>query len=119
MCEALQVQARYDSPDASGETRRERNERFGVESPNFEPPKEGRYLWLWFVSAARTRRYDQGTPQPLTPQEWIGWAQISGEMVRREEYLALMEMDRTYCASLSREISEQRRRESESQRGNK
>lgn len=54
---------------------------------------------------------DEGLPQLLTPVEWQAWADIRGEIVRREEFAVLMEMDRAFVYSLRREIGEQRQRE--------
>lgn len=111
MCRALETEARYDTPDRNGETRRERNERFGVESPRVRPPKHGQYLWAWYQDAAQTRRVDGGDYQLLTPLEWKAWAEMKGELVRQEEFAALMEMDRSYVFAWRREKNDQHARD--------
>jgi len=87
-----------------------------VESPRVRPPKQGRYLWEWYADAAATRRSDSGMPQLLTPLEWQSWAEINGELVRREEFAVLMKMDRAFVFSLQKEISDQRQRQSDTQK---
>ena len=62
---------------------------------------------------------DEGLPQLLTPVEWQAWAEIRGEIVRREEYGALMEMDRAFVYTLRKEIGDQRQREYDSQKRGK
>ena len=116
MCRALENEARYDTPDRHGETRRQRNERFGAESPRVRPPQNGRYLWEWYADAAATRRMDEGMPQLLTPQEWQAWAEINGEIVRKEEFAVLMQMDRAFVYAMRKELNEQRQREADKQR---
>lgn len=107
----MEVEAKYDTPDKDGETRRERNARFGVESPRVRPPKHGQYLWQWYADAAATRRMDDGMPQLLTPLEWQAWAEINGELVRKEEFAALMQMDRAFVYALRKELNDQRQRD--------
>lgn len=112
-------EARYDTPDKNGETRRQLNERFEVESPRVRPPQQGRYLWDWYSDASSTRRTDNGNPQLLTPLEWQAWADINGEMVRKEEFGVLMQMDRAFVFALRKEINDQHARESNAPRADK
>ena len=111
MCAALRIEARYNTPDSKGETRRQRNARFGEEAPNPEYPERGRQLWEWYRQAARTRRFEQGTPQMLTPLEWQAWANIVGQTVREEEFAVLIDMDSAYVSALKAEIKAQNDRE--------
>jgi hypothetical protein len=55
-------------------------------------------------------------PQLLTPVEWQAWADIRGELVRREEFGVLMEMDRAFVYALRKEIHDQRQRENPQQK---
>lgn len=98
-------------------TRRDRNDCFGVDSPRVGLPSEGRYLWQWYSDAATTRRVDDGLPQLLTPLEWQAWSEIRGEIVRREEFSVLMEMDRAFIFAYRKEISDQRQRDAGNKRG--
>lgn len=117
MCEALRIEARYNTPDSNGETRRQRNARFGESSPEPNYPERGRYLWEWYQRAARTRRYDQGMPQLLTPLEWQAWASITGQAIREEEFAVLMDMDFAYVSALRAEKAAQWARENQQNKG--
>ena len=107
MCEALRIEARYNTPDAQGETRRQRNARFGEHSPEPEYPERGRQLWGWYQQASKTRRFDQGQPQMLTPLEWKAWANITGQVIREEEFSVLIDMDAAYVSALKAELKAQ------------
>ncbi len=112
MCEGLRIQARYDTPDQNGETRRERNARFGVSSPApLRVNQKGRYLWEWFISASAFREYHDGQPRYITPDQWKFWAEINSVEVRLEEFKVLVKMDRAYIPALIAELSDQRQRE--------
>lgn len=113
LCKALRVEARYNTPDSTGETRREINKRFGEQSPPVDPPAAGAHLWNWYKDASRLRRTEQGYPQTLTATEWVSWAQITGNPVRHEEYQVLREMDEAFVGALCREINDQRQRSAE------
>ena len=76
-------------------------------------------MWEWYADAAATRRVDEGLPQLLTPVEWQAWADIRGELVRREEFGVLMEMDRAFVYALRKEIHDQRQREQNQQQRSK
>lgn len=81
------------------------------------PPKEGAYLLNWLKDAGRSRRWDQGYPCTLALTEWQAWADLTGELVRREEMAALRDMDEAYVYAVSKELSDQRQREQNSGSG--
>jgi hypothetical protein len=110
LCEGLKTQARYDTPDKDGETRRERNARFGQSSPEPFRPVKGRYLWEWFISASDFREFGEHGPKCITPGQWKFWAEINSVEVRPEEFKVLVRMDRSYINALNVELSEQRNR---------
>ena len=114
MCEALRIDARYGTPDSKGETRRERNARFDVASPNPVWPPKGMYLLEWFRAATCTRQRDaNGLPLALAHTEWQAWAEMAAVEVRPEEYKGLLAMDRSYVNALQTEIVEIRQREAQ------
>ena len=50
-------------------------------------------------------------PQKLTPYELRGWAEVTGKLVRPEEYQALLEMDTAFIIALNAEYKAQLDRE--------
>lgn len=84
-----------------------RNARFSEPSPKPDYPEQGKQLWQWFQKASKTRRYDQGLPQKLTPMEWQSWAQVTGQMIREEEFSVLLDMDDAYINALRAELKAQ------------
>jgi len=110
LCEALRVFARYETPDSDGETRRKRNARFHQDSPAFFLPLGGEVLWEWFMDGSSLRRNQDGYPCRLTAPEWLGWAEMTGEQVRPEEWEILRAMDAAYVGALCSELSDQRAR---------
>lgn len=93
MAEAVRVLVRYDFPDKDGETRRERNARFGQESPAVEVPPVAQYLWEWFWDIRRSQPAGFNGPNPVTNAELMAWVQRTGQVVRPEEAVILMDMD--------------------------
>jgi len=113
LCDAVAYQARYATSDRRGETRRERNARFKVDSPVLDLPERGVYIWHWFFDASPSRRFINGHPATITPSEWLAWAQITGEIIRPEEWAVLRDMDASYVNALQAELSDQHIREGE------
>jgi hypothetical protein len=105
---------RYETPDRDGETRRQRNERFGVgeKNPVLCPPRYGSHLLEWFWDASETRRYEQGAPQQITPLEWAAWADAAGHLLTRDDYLILKKIDAAFVAAVAAERADQAARES-------
>lgn len=46
-------------------------------------------------------------PQMLTPLEWQAWANITGQVIREEEFSVLIDMDAAYVSALKAEINAQ------------
>lgn len=63
------------------------------------------------MDASTSRRFEQGFPQLITPLEWQAWADITGTLVRTQEYSVLREMDYRFVAAWRQEITDQRARE--------
>ena len=82
-------------------------------------PPAGQYLWEWFHGAGSMRRYQDGYPCQLTPPEWLGWQEMTGNIVRPEEWQVLRAIDAALCGALSSELSDQRARHADSMRNKK
>ncbi|WP_188862973.1 hypothetical protein [Marinobacterium nitratireducens] len=95
---------RYDSPDPNGETRRQRNKRFGFDSPEVEIPRGGAHLFRWFRDASTMRRWDSGYPAIIEPNNWLSWAQMMDIPVDVIEWRILRQMDDTYVRHMIDEI---------------
>lgn len=113
MRELVAYAVRYETKDEKGETRSDRNKRFGVESP--EPPEvpepvEHLCEWFWELSAQRG-----SGPEPLQFQDIQAWADLCGESPRIEEVKMLLQMDSAYREAAHRESEEAaaRRKEAE------
>ena len=84
--------------DDEGETRAERNERFGifVEIPEPEPPEVMLHVWAWFWQWAGNRK---------TSDEAMGWAELqaweyaTATLIEPHERLMMAAMDRAYVSS--------------------
>lgn len=118
--EAVRVYTRYDLPDEKGETRRERNIKFGQEdkNPEFEIPLAGEYLWDWFIRLSNViHRVDfNGYYYNLPPSEIIAWCKLKHWDITADEYDVISAMDNVFCnelnkdrdAVLSRKLEEQK-----------
>lgn len=96
---------RYDTKDETGETRRERNDKHAMNSPVFEVPVEGIYLWQWYQEISSTvRRINEGLCGPIHPSEWLAWTRMTGNIVNHVEYDILTAMDRTFCDETNVEL---------------
>lgn len=56
-------------------------------------------------------------PQMLTPLEWQAWANITGQVIRTEEYSVLIDMDCAYVSALRAEKDAQFSRENPQPKG--
>ena len=109
MTEAIRVYVRYDVPDENGQTRRERNERFGKseESPLLEISDEGLYLWNWYFELSQSLlRVRSGVCEPIPPSEFIAWCQATRKLIEPVEYDILRAMDHAFCDEMNKEISD-------------
>lgn len=106
---AIGVKARYDTKDENGETRRERNDKFGESSPLLEIPEAGEYLWNWFSDLSRMySRTHEGVCRRIPPSEYLAWAEVMGNIVRLDEYAILIDMDEEFCKQMNINFSEYR-----------
>jgi hypothetical protein len=117
--EAVRVYARYDLPDEKGETRRERNLRFGYgNSPEFEIPPGGEYLWELYVTLSMViHRVDfNGYYYSFPPSEILAWCKLAKVDITSGEYEIISAMDNIFCnevnedrsAAYSRKLDEQK-----------
>ena len=103
-------------PDEKGETRRERNRRFGITSPvliDIDDDEDCQRLVRVFWQVSRLRTAGMGGPDPLLPQTILSWLQIQGEMIPREELELLMRMDMAFLSAWRREQAKAREADKE------
>lgn len=104
--EAVRVYTRYDLPDDKGETRRERNLRFGQsDSPEVEIPYAGEYLWELFTQLSNAiHRVDfNGYYYNLPPSEIIAWCKLKHWDITADEYDIISAMDNVFCKELNKD----------------
>ena len=117
--DAVRVYARYDLPNEKGETRRERNLRFDYgESPEFEIPLGGEYLWELFATLSTViHRVDfNGYYYSFPPSEILAWCELAKVDITSKEYEIISAMDNVFCkeinedrsATYSRKLDEQK-----------
>jgi hypothetical protein len=107
--------ARYDSiADKNGDTRRERNEAFEVESPEPEIPDEAAHIWDWYWDIRRSQAPGMSGPVPISNQEFRAWLDLTGNIVTRDELDILKNMDVRFCGDVAAESEEIRERERDS-----
>lgn len=113
---AVRHHIRYSTKDDKGETRSERNKRFGFASPP-DPmiPKRARYMWRWFWDLHSQRQHGMNGPQPLSFLEMKAWSEMTGTLLSSEEWSVIVALDRAYRDALADEREAQR----ESQKENK
>ena len=120
MVEAVRVFTRYDLPEPGNEeeTRRKRNERVGVPTPEFEIPENGLYLWRWFndLNNSVSRIDFNGYYYPIPPSEFLAWSTLTGNYLTSEEYDILKSMDSIYCKESNSEITSKRAKEDEARK---
>ena len=112
---------KYDTKDAKGETRRQRNEKFGMGDRNVEVsvPVDGAHIWNWFWELDAFRPPVEGIA-PLNYSIVADWASGTGNLMTRDEAKAIMAMDKAYRVALSDEIranTERARMEAERKNG--
>ena len=98
--------------DDKGETRRQRNERFGTESPDVEVPVEGAHVWDWFWTLSGRRR--SGT-EALTFADVGEWSRLLQIDLLPQEVEMLMAMDDRYLRAVREDQEAARARAAESQ----
>jgi len=116
LCNAVRIHVRYDTPDLSGMTRRERNLRAEIDSPEFVIPQAGKHLWDWFAEInSVVSRVRDGHCCPLPPSEILAWVQLTGNIVYPSEYAILVAMDAEYCSEVNKEFAAVRGKQEEEQ----
>lgn len=97
---------RYDMPDEKGETRRQRNERFGEgdKNPEIEEVDEiYQYLLDWFFDLSSLRTPGFNGPNPLSFSDYANWQKLTGHLITREELNILRELDQAYLKAVEEE----------------
>lgn len=92
------------------QTRRERNARFGRESPEIEVPTEAEHVWDWFFELSQRRR---SGPEALSFGEVGEWQRLTGNIIRPEEVRMIMAMDDAYVAEARKEQADMAERQRE------
>lgn len=87
-------------PDEKGETRRQRNARFGQPSPENDIPDAVEHVWEWFWDLSARRK---SGPEALTYAEVGEWQRLTGTAIRPEEVEMLMKMDDAFLAECREE----------------
>jgi len=101
------VAVRYDMADEKGETRRQRNARFGAKSPDAEPPEPALHVWGWFWQLSGRRRTG---PEALSFADVADWQRLTGIQVLSEEVAMLMAMDDQYLRAVREDQAAARER---------
>ena len=96
--------------DERGETRRQRNERFGEKSPEVRVPDEVHHVWGWFWTLSARRK---SGPEALTFGEIGEWQRITGQAVLPEEVEMLTAMDDAYLRAVREDQAAARARAAE------
>lgn len=109
---------RYETPDDKGETRRQRNARFGAQSPDLEAPFAGELILEWFWHLSAFRGEGVSGPAPIRHADIRDWSVLSHTPLRPEEVTILLQLDQAYRSALSAEMADQAaRREQASKKG--
>lgn len=88
---------RYDMADDKGETRRQRNERFGIQSPALDIPGQVLHVWEWFWQLSGRRH---SGPEALTFADVGEWSRLLRIDLLPEEVQMLMAMDDQYLRAV-------------------
>ena len=110
----MYVAVRYDMADEKGETRRQRNARFGATSPEAEPPEPALHVWAWFWEMSSRRR---SGPEALSFAEVGEWQRLMGIQLLAEEVAMLMAMDDQYLRAVRDDQAAARGRAEQSNSG--
>lgn len=105
MSDAIRVFVRYDVTDEKGETRRERNERFGFDTPPLIVPEAGIHFWKWYFEiSSRLMRVRDGIAIPISWADINGWVALTGNIIRPLELQVLFTIDDAFCETMNAEL---------------
>ncbi|MGE8288663.1 MAG: phage tail assembly chaperone [Stenotrophomonas sp.] len=93
--------------DEKGETRRQRNERFGATSPEVEVPDQLLHVWDWFWELSARRR---SGPEALTFADIGEWSRLRQVDLQPIEVEFLMAMDDAYLKAVREDQEAARQR---------
>ncbi|KAF1016176.1 MAG: hypothetical protein GAK31_01665 [Stenotrophomonas maltophilia] len=93
--------------DEKGETRRQRNERFGASSPQLQIPDAASHVWEWFWQLSGRRH---SGPEPLTFADVGQWSRLLLIDLLPEEVEMLMAMDDQYLRAVREDQAAARER---------
>ena len=65
-------------------------------SQDVEVPDVVDYLWRWFFDLSRGRSSGMNGPSPLSALEIDAWLRLTGNIVSRSDFEAIMDMDAVY-----------------------
>lgn len=92
-------------PNENDETRRERNERHDIITPEFCIPSGGETYWSWYHQISDgTARVMDGVCYPIPGAEFYHWAQLTQTIVTADEYAILRAMDAAFVDEMNQEL---------------
>lgn len=100
---------RYESLDEKQETRRERNAKFGKDSPDVDVPDAGQHIWEWFWKLSAQRDRSMGV-SPLKMADVWAWNDLGRISINPNEFDILLDMDLAYREQQTLEEADQRER---------
>lgn len=112
----MRIRIRYDTVDERGQTRRERNDAHGHETPPLEIPLAGQHIWDFYETLNdRMRRVMDRQAIPISFSELHVAMMITGTLLNRKEIEILFEMDKIFCELVNLELKDLAEREKEEQ----
>ncbi|MBD7952719.1 hypothetical protein H9654_00745 [Stenotrophomonas sp. Sa5BUN4] len=102
--------------DEQGETRRQRNERFEIATPDMDLPDEGLHVWEWFWDLSARRR---AGPEALSYSDVGDWQRLLQLDLLPQEVAMLMAMDDKYLAAVREDQAAARERALDAQNGSR
>lgn len=101
-------------PNEKGETRRERNEVMGQDTPEFKIPQTGNYLWnIFFEMCESVGRIKNGMCYPIPPSEFKAYFELTETIVYPHEYGILRNMDSVFVIEMNKELQDFQSRQRE------
>lgn len=114
LCEFLEFRARYETVDHHGETRLERNERFGHKTDIVEPPEVGFYLLELYDEICKgVNKVVEGQPMRITWVDLMSWSTLTNRVITHFECVAILKMHNAWCISKGNELNDIRVRMSD------